>query len=147
MRPYVPRLAMIALSFGAAAACAISNPPSGPTKELPYAVFYGRIGAPKGVIQINVSILAYKDSAHSIAGGDTGSSYAGALLQPAGDSNKFIAFVPAQAPGTYWIDIFATGQGHTGFEGSVDTIRGLKVRFDSALGGPHDSVSVYDSLP
>lgn len=127
-------------------ACSLGNP-SAPTQRnaISYAVIYGRIGAPTPTFNINVDISAYKDSA-SAAGG-LSSGYAGGFLEPVDSDNTYLAAVPAAAPATYFLNIIATGQGKGGYLSSVDTIRALRVRFDSVGGGPHDSLEVDDSLP
>jgi len=136
---------VLVLVTGVGAAC-LKTPTSGPQAQTPYAVVYGHIGASKLTTNITVDILAYVDSAHALAGGDTG-GFAGSFVQPADTGNFYVAFIPATAPATYFLDVLATGQGHTGYVSSLDTIRALRVRFDSINGGPHDSIEVNDSLP
>jgi hypothetical protein len=134
------------LVIGLVTACLGSTTPSGPQAAIPYAVVYGHVGAPLLTTNINVIIWAYTDSAHALAGGDTG-TFAGAVSQAVDTANNFVAVIPASAPRVYYLDVLATGQGRGGFVSSVDTIRGLRARFDSLNGGPHDSIDVYDSLP
>ncbi len=127
-------------------ACLDSTTPSGPQSQTPYAVVYGHIGAPKFTVNITVYILAYGDSAQAVAGGSAG--YLGSFPQGVDTSNDYVAAVPATAPGTYYLDVLATGQGKSGFVSSVDTIRGIRAHFDSIGGAmPHDSIPVNDSLP
>jgi hypothetical protein len=90
--------------------------------------------------------VAYLDSAHAVAGGDT-SGYAGNFSQAVDTADNYTAVIPASPPGTYFLNITATGQGHAGYVSSTDTVRALRVRFDSATGGPHDSVAVSLTLP
>jgi hypothetical protein len=133
-----------ALLTAATTACSLGNVSAPTQNAIPYAVIYGRIGAPKSTFNINVDISAYKDSASAVKALSSG--FAGAYDQPV-DSSLYIAVVPASSPATYFLNIVATGQGKGGFLSSVDTIRALRVRFDSIGGGPHDSLEVDDSLP
>lgn len=128
-----------------ATACSLGNPSAPSQNAIPYAVIYGRVGAPLTTIEITVDIAAYKDSASAV--GDSSSGYAGAFQQAVDADCTYVAAVPAQTPATYFLNIFATGQGRRGFEGSVDTIRALRVHFDTVGGAPHDSIEVDDSLP
>jgi hypothetical protein len=134
------------LTAGIGTACLTSTAP-GPQAQIPYAVVYGRIGAPIATANIQVIVWAYTDSLHAVEGGDS-AGFAGAFDQAVDSTmNYFTAYVEAAAPGTFFLDIFATGQGHTGYVSSVDTIRAIRARFDTLNGGPHDSIAVYDSLP
>lgn len=130
----------------AAAGCSLGSAPSGPQAQTPYAVIYGHVGAPANTINITVMMAAYDDSAHAVAEGSTG--YVGSYQVTTDTANDYLAAVPASAPGTFYLDVLATGQGHGGYLSSIDTIRALRVRFDS-IGGttPHDSIEVDDSLP
>lgn len=130
----------------AIAACSVGTAPSGPQPETPYAVLYGHVSAPRLTHSISVVMVAYDDSAHAIKGGDT-AGYAGNFTQLADTANNFIAFVPASPPGSYFLDIVATGQGPTGYVSSTDTVRALRVQFDSLTGGRHDSLQVNLTLP
>lgn len=138
---------LVSILTGAAiAACSVGTGPSGPQRETPYAVLYGHVTAPLLTRSITVMMAAYDDSAHAIKGGDT-AGYAGNFTQPADTANNFIAFVPASPPGSYFLNIVASGQGSTGYVLSTDTVRALRVRFDSLTGGPHDSLMVNLTLP
>lgn len=132
------------LVTAATTACSLGNPSAPTQNAIPYAVIYGRIGAPKTTFNITVDISAYKDSASAVH--ILSSGFAGAFQQPV-DSSLYLAAIPSAVPATYFLNIFATGQGKGGFLSSVDTIRALRVRFDSIGGGPHDSIEVDDSLP
>lgn len=133
------------LLTAAGTACSLGNPSAPSQNATPYAVIYGRIGAPANTIEITVDIAAYKDSASAV--GDSSSGYAGGVAQPTDADSTYVAAIPAQAPATYFLNIYATGQGRRGFVGSVDTIRALRVHFDTVGGAPHDSIEVDDSLP
>jgi hypothetical protein len=133
------------LLTAAGTACSLGNPSAPSQNAIPYAVIYGRIGAPLTTVEITVDISAYKDSASAV--GDSSSGFAGSFQQPVAAESNYVAAVPAQAPATYFLNIFATGQGRRGFEGSIDTIRALRVHFDTVGGAPHDSIEVDDSLP
>jgi len=133
-----------ALAAGVTTAC-LNTAPSGPQPETPFAVVYGRIGAPKLTTGITVYILAYKDSAHAVAAESSG--FAGSFRQAVDTGNTFVAVIPASQPATYFLDVLATGQNRSGFVSSVDTIRAIRTRFDSLNGSGHDSIAVYDSLP
>ena|SRR5215469_6913470 len=135
------------LAAGIAVACADNvNPPSGPQHQTPYAVIYGHIGAPKPTLNISVYITAYADSGEALAGG--GSGFLGSWTQGVDTANNYIAAIPAAKSGTYFMDVLATGQGKGGYVSSVDTVRAIRVHFDSIGGSaPHDSVMVNDSLP
>jgi hypothetical protein len=134
------------LAAAVTVACADTSPPSGPQNQTPYAVVYGHIGAPVFTTNITVYIVAYSDSAQAVAGGSAG--FDGSFAESVDTANDYIAPVPSTAPGTYYLDVLATGQGRSGFVSSIDTIRAIRVHFDS-IGGtmPHDSVMVDDSLP
>lgn len=132
-----------------ATAC-LGNVGAPETQNPPYAVFWGRIGAPSLTANIAVVITAYQDSAQAVKGGDTGAvgGVDASTTGIGGDTgNTFTAYVYVAKPGTYFVNVFATGQGHGGFVSSLDTIRALPVLFDSIGGGQHDSVPVYDTLP
>lgn len=133
------------LLTGVGTACSLGNPSAPSQNAIPYAVIYGHVGAPATTLNITVNIAAYTDSASAV--GDSSSGYAGAFQQPVDTGNTYLAAVPAAAPATYFLNIFATGQGRRGFEGSIDTIRALRVRFDTVGGTRHDSIEVDDSLP
>ena len=142
-------LILTLLAVSVASAC-LAKGPSGPTREIPYAVIYGRIGAPKLTRSMNVAIAAYADSQSALKSDTLG--LRGGFTQQVdsltvADSANYYAFLGAVAPATYYLNVWAYGIGQTGYVGSVDTIRALKVRFDSLNGGPHDSVAVNDSLP
>jgi hypothetical protein len=128
-----------------ATACLGSVAPPPPQAAIPYAVIYGRIGAPSLTLNIMVVIGAYVDSAAALR--DSASGFAGSYQQGVDTDNTYMAVVQAKAPATYYLNVLANGQGRHGYEGSVDTIRALRVRFDSVGGGPHDSIEVDDSLP
>ena len=64
------------------------------------------------------------------------SGLAGSFGQGVDTANNYVAFVPASAPGTFYLNVLATGQNKSGFVSSVDTIRALRAHFDSA-GGNH----------
>ena len=133
------------LAAAVAVACADSVP-VGPNNQVPYAVIYGHIGAPKLTTNITVYILAYTDSAQALAEASAG--FDGSFAQLTDSANNYTAAVPATAPGTYYLDVLATGQGRTGFLRSTDTVRAIRVHFDSAGGSQRrDSVLVNDSLP
>ncbi len=134
------------LAAAVTVACVDSATPSGPQNQQPYAVIYGHIGAPKFTINTTVYIVAFGDSAQAIADGTAG--FLGSFPQGVDTANNYVAAVPANAPGTYYMDVWATGQGRSGFVSSLDTIRAIRVHFDS-IGGtmPHDSVMVNDTLP
>ena len=131
---------------GALAACSLS--PTTPTQsaQTPYAVVYGRIGAPSIMANITVYFLLYTDSALALANGSSG--YVAGSSTGVDSGNYFNAAVPAPKSGTYFLDVYATGQGQMGYVSSLDTIRALRTRFDT-IGGSlgHDSVGVFDSLP
>ena len=133
------RIALVAsvMAVAIVGACSLKTPPVGPQAETPYAVLYGHVAAPAHTQSISVLISAYVDSAHAIAGGDT-SGYAGNFSQAVDTANNYTAVIPASPPGFYFLNVVATGQGRMGFESSTDTVRALRVRFDSAAGGPHD---------
>jgi hypothetical protein len=134
------------LAAAVAVACMDSTSPSGPQKQTPYAVLYGHIGAPRPTTNVTVYIVAYTDSAHAIAGGSAG--YAGSFGQQVDTAYNYVAIVPSTAPGTYFLNVLATGQNKSGFVSSVDTVRALRAHFDSAGGSMrHDSIMVNDSLP
>ncbi len=134
------------LAAAVAVACADSTSPPGPQNQTPYAVVYGHIGAPFPTTNIMVTIVAYDDSAHAIAGGTAG--VAGGFNQGVDTANNYVAVVPATAPGTFFLNVLATGQNKSGFVRSVDTIRALRAHFDSVGGSMrHDSIMVNDSLP
>jgi hypothetical protein len=135
---------LISLVGGTGTAC-LSNPPTTPQRANAYAVVYGRVGAPKLTSSIQVYLEAFDDSAHALAGGTTG--YLGLFPENVTAADSYYAFIPASVPGTYFLDVSATGIGQKGFVSSVDTVRGVRLRFDSIGGGPHDSVEVDDSLP
>jgi hypothetical protein len=138
---------LVSILTGAAiAACSVPSAPSGPQHETPYAVLYGHVTAPRLTHSITVIMAAYDDSTHAIMGGTT-AGYAGNFAQLADTANNFIAFVPASPPGSYFLNIVATGQGATGYVSSTDTVRALRVQFDSATGGRHDSLMVNFTLP
>jgi hypothetical protein len=142
------RLALVSsiLMVAIVGACALPNEPAGSVPQIPYAVLYGHISAPTLTQNITVTAAAYFDSVHAIAGG-TSSGYAGNFTQAADASDDYTAIIPSQSSGTYYVNITATGQGQMGFVSSTDTIRALRVRFDSATGGPHDSIAVSLTLP
>jgi hypothetical protein len=136
-----------------ATACSLGNVGAPSSSNPTYAVIYGRIGAPAETANIDIIVTAYKDSAEAVRDSNAGVTAADQVeletsgVQPSDTSNTFVAFVVAKTPGTYFVNVFATGQGSHGFVSSVDTVRALPVMFDSLGGGPHDSIAVYDSLP
>ena len=137
-------IAMLAVAVNTAC---LASTPSGPRAQIPYAVIFGHIAAPKPTIQANANFFAYTDSAHALAGGDT-AGYAGNFSQQVDDSNNYVAVIPAATPATYYLNMSASGQTAHGFETSVDTFRAVRVHFDTIGGGvPHDSIQINDSLP
>ena len=106
------------LPAAVATACSLGTDFSAPSQNaIPTRSFDGRVGAPLTTIEITVDIAAYKDSASAV--GDSSSGYAGAFQQAVDADCTYVAAVPAQTPATYFLNIFATGQGRRGFEGSV----------------------------
>jgi hypothetical protein len=136
---------VLGIVLAAVGTACLGSTAEGPQHEIPYAVIYGHIGAPTLTTNIGVLISAYSDSAQALAEASAG--FDGSFSQPVDTGNDYVAVVPASAPGTYYLDVLATGQGHTGYISSLDTIRALRVRFDSVNGGPHDSIEVNDTLP
>ncbi len=146
LHPALRRVAPLVTLIVGAAACSLgSSAPSGPQRQYAYAVFYGHVAAETGARNITVSATAYLDSVHAVKAGDT--AYFGGFNQVVDSAHNYLTFVQAKHPIVLYFNLIASGQAHTGYIASKDTIHALRVRLDTLNGGPHDSVAVNLSLP
>jgi hypothetical protein len=135
------------LLAGSFAACSTSTPSTGPNHQIAYAVLYGHVSAPAQTIQITVGGVAYTDSLKALA--QDNSAYFGGISSGVDSLGDYTLFInPADGnPRTLWVNMLATGQGHTGYLSSTDTVRALRVHLDTLGGAPHDSLPVSFTLP
>jgi hypothetical protein len=130
------------LAFAAAAtgvAClGKSTLATGPSGALIYAVLYGNVVTADSAFDLRITGQAYADSASAIA--DAKADTLGTFRIALSGTTSYFEPLYVKVPRVLYITL--EGSAIVGSTEVNDTVRAIRVRFDSVGGGPHDSLEV-----
>jgi hypothetical protein len=111
---------------------------TGPSGALVYAVLYGNVVTADSAFDLRVTGQAYADSASAIA--DANADTLGTFRIPLSGTTFYFQPLYVKVPRVVYITL--EGSAVVGSIEVKDTVRAVRVRFDSLGGGPHDSLEV-----
>jgi hypothetical protein len=135
-----PLLTIVAIAAAAAGVACVgaSTLATGPSNALIYAVLYGNVATPGNAFDVQVTGQAYVDSASAIA--DLKADTVGTFTVSLSGTSSYFRPLYLKAPKVLYITVMGSAVVDT--TEVNDTVRAIRVRFDSVGGGPHDSLEV-----
>jgi len=135
-----PLLTILAIAAAATGVACVgkSTLTTGPSNALIYAVLYGNVVTADSAFDLRVNGRAYADSASAIA--NANADTVGTFTIGLSGTTSYFQPLYLKVPRVLYITL--AGSAVVGTTEVTDTVRAIRVRFDSVGGGPHDSLEV-----